>query len=653
MARDKQGGPANEKKLEQYGVWVKVKPREVITTPALEDSFQLSDLDASKVGTVMVPPEEDESTLTVEEEKLLDELETELVPEDTSENVFVPEEEPLLAEGELPDIESEPAELETPDIALGQSSDEELPELEEESEPAPRAESPRHAAPEPGEVEVTLSDDLEEKEHFDDLEAVESELASVATTTRQEAAHSSADILARIESELRTIRTDLTQLRTELSGLRESAAAQESGPEASDAEASGGFFDEDEDETIALTGDELDNILNTADITEEPAEAPSTEIPAEGDLDIEVFETPSEAESKDSENEEAAPADLQDDILSYETVTMEEDKLPPLPEDSEETVDLDASEDSLVLLDESPIAEEEQPEIIEASLTEDIPAELVLDELAVEPETEASEENLESVELPEIDLEAIPEIEAELEPIPVTPGPAESSSLDDEGSETIDLETLDLGEEPTIVEAVPEQVEEIEVVPDAESLDEAETVLEEEPTDDAALESIDTLTDEVDLEALAAEAEELEDNVPAAPSVDDLDLGDLESVNEEEAPAAEAPVAEAAPEEIEIAFEEGSDKELEKAEELESLESLEQVLDAEEVLDEATAESEATPAAAANADIPDNLKDEIRTVLKYMDHLLEALPDEKIQEFASSDYFVMYKKLFEDLGLGE
>jgi hypothetical protein len=56
---------------------------------------------------------------------------------------------------------------------------------------------------------------------------------------------------------------------------------------------------------------------------------------------------------------------------------------------------------------------------------------------------------------------------------------------------------------------------------------------------------------------------------------------------------------------------------------------------------------------AVSSGIPDNLKDEIRTVLKYMDHLLEALPDEKIQEFASSDYFVMYKKLFEDLGLGE
>ena len=59
------------------------------------------------------------------------------------------------------------------------------------------------------------------------------------------------------------------------------------------------------------------------------------------------------------------------------------------------------------------------------------------------------------------------------------------------------------------------------------------------------------------------------------------------------------------------------------------------------------------PEGGGVSSIPDNLKDEIRTVLKYMDHLLEALPDEKIQEFASSDYFVMYKKLFEDLGLGE
>ena len=35
------------------------------------------------------------------------------------------------------------------------------------------------------------------------------------------------------------------------------------------------------------------------------------------------------------------------------------------------------------------------------------------------------------------------------------------------GSETIDLETLDLGEEPKVIDAVPEQVEEIEELQDA------------------------------------------------------------------------------------------------------------------------------------------------------------------------------------------
>ena len=48
MARETQSSPAGEKKLEQYGVWVKVKPREVVPAPALEESFELSDLEATK-----------------------------------------------------------------------------------------------------------------------------------------------------------------------------------------------------------------------------------------------------------------------------------------------------------------------------------------------------------------------------------------------------------------------------------------------------------------------------------------------------------------------------------------------------------------------------------------------------------------------------
>ena len=57
------------------------------------------------------------------------------------------------------------------------------------------------------------------------------------------------------------------------------------------------FFDEDEDETIALTGDELDNILNTADITEGTAEAaaPVEEEPSADSLDLEALDEPSRA----------------------------------------------------------------------------------------------------------------------------------------------------------------------------------------------------------------------------------------------------------------------------------------------------------------------------------------------------------------------
>ena len=49
----------------------------------------------------------------------------------------------------------------------------------------------------------------------------------------------------------------------------------------------------------------------------------------------------------------------------------------------------------------------------------------------------------------------------------------------------------------------------------------------------------------------------------------------------------------------------------------------------------------------ANAD----LKQDIKSVLLYMDQLLENLPEEKIVEFAKSDEFVTYKKLFSELGL--
>jgi hypothetical protein len=50
-------------------------------------------------------------------------------------------------------------------------------------------------------------------------------------------------------------------------------------------------------------------------------------------------------------------------------------------------------------------------------------------------------------------------------------------------------------------------------------------------------------------------------------------------------------------------------------------------------------------------ELPSELKSELRNILSYMDQLLESLPEEKIEEFAKSEYFDSYRKLFKDLGL--
>jgi hypothetical protein len=62
-------------------------------------------------------------------------------------------------------------------------------------------------------------------------------------------------------------------------------------------------------------------------------------------------------------------------------------------------------------------------------------------------------------------------------------------------------------------------------------------------------------------------------------------------------------------------------------------------------------ESDGTETAQATATLPVELKDEIKSVLSYMDQLLESLPEEKIEEFARSEHFEVYKKLFEELGI--
>ena len=59
------------------------------------------------------------------------------------------------------------------------------------------------------------------------------------------------------------------------------------------------------------------------------------------------------------------------------------------------------------------------------------------------------------------------------------------------------------------------------------------------------------------------------------------------------------------------------------------------------------------PATAGGAKIGGPVREEVRSVLAYLDQLLDALPPEKVREFAQSKHFSTYKKLFREFDLNE
>ena len=76
-----------------------------------------------------------------------------------------------------------------------------------------------------------------------------------------------------------------------------------------------------------------------------------------------------------------------------------------------------------------------------------------------------------------------------------------------------------------------------------------------------------------------------------------------------------------------------------------------------DVKEDVSSENESVPQSEEVAvenqisEIPQDLKQDIKSVLVYMDQLLDSLPEEKIAEFARSEHFELYKKLFNELGL--
>ena len=617
--------------LDQYGVWVKAGPVTVEEESSDLEGFELSDIsedsgeltseEEALLGSLEKEPNKDDAEKAVEEESLdldFDDEPTLEMPAEAAEKAEKPAEEDLDLDFNLDDedLDAKPedddlgidaitiptADEDLSDIDmedLEQSKDEELPELEIDEEHLKSLETEVALEPEaaeketqtPAEEEASLDLDIETElpdfqeaattkgspmhstnqaaetapVEFNDLEAVEQEMTEPVKPAGSDKSY---DILAKIEEELVSIKAELAELKRELSGLRPGEPVapevmEEEIPKQEGAEKTG-FFDEDEDETIALTGDELDNILNTADITEEKGE--SDVLPEEFDLGPIGGEEKNLSDQNDiisleepAPIAEAIPVTTPEEQAIIEEYNRELDKFgeEEITLDEEDAIDAGAVE---ALPEEHEdflgIVEAQAPETIiaETPKTDDAPP---LEEIVLEEEPKAPE------------TEEVPVIEEEVT-VPVL----------EEEAPAVQAETLEKQAE-----------EEIEF--DLDALD--QTVVEEEPVEEEA-------------PAFEEELEEMEISIP----------------EEKPAPAAEIPVQE------EVPF----------AEELPAAEVQPQ---------------EKTPAPSAAAaqgeSIPANLRDEIRSVLKYMDQLLESLPEDKIQEFAKSEHFEVYRRLFEELEL--
>ncbi len=346
---------------------------------SLDDlTLDLDSLDVDSFAEASTAAPASEPTEEADELEELD-LDTELdanVLNLDEEDLDLEEDELDLDSLSLGDEETEIAELDL--SALSDDEDEdELPELEADDE-------------EPFEAGM--------EESFDDIGAVENEMLSESPAPPPD--DRSGTLLESIERELGSIRTELSDLKRELSQLREQPGRVIEGTPEPDDEAAGGFFeddDEDEDETIALTGAELDNIMNTAEFTEEagqptdldellkeqPVEAESDavqeitleEAPEDfGTIDIDLGESPAPLFSGSDEDVEAlASMDIDAELSDIEDL---EDEGPAPPEtvvEVETETETESDTDLDLIFDAEPLdLEEEAPtEQPEAPATQD------------------------------------------------------------------------------------------------------------------------------------------------------------------------------------------------------------------------------------------------------------------------------------------
>jgi len=386
-----------------------------------------------------------------------------------------------------------------------------------------------------------------------------------------------------------------------------------------------------EDEITLEEAAETPVLLEDEITLEEPAETP---VLLEDEITLEEpAESPASLEDEITlEETEESPASLEDEI------TLEEAEESPASLEDEITLE-EAAETPASLEDEITLEEaEESPASLEDEITLEEPA-----ETPTPLENKMSDEQLfmgDSLDLSDAVIDE-PDLSAGIVEAPleepvlgdISFGDDVSLDMDDFGV-GIDIDTKDSGlADDPVADSLA-----IDIDTSAELGAEENLALADSPADDLAMDDVgaglelamDDLNAGIDLDE--KETDSLANEPADSLAIDNLDDG-LTGV---------------IPEGLEENAEEAS---VSLDDDLEAFADDLSIGEEEISLPDAPAAKFAKADAGEDIDIPANFKSELKSVLSYMDHLLESLPEDKIEEFAKSEYFDSYKKIFKELGL--
>lgn len=527
-----------------------------------------------------------------------------------------------------------------------------------------------HAAPKQTVIDydlaITEDDEVSSapviKEIKTDAKAEEKE-----TTTENTAINN--ELLERIISDLSGLKDEISNLKNDLAELREkssienalpSCATQENEAEIetpATEEPSGFFGNSDEDETIALSGDELSNIMNSADFTEEVVEnvSPDAETKEAAGFTEETFVNDVEPSAEETtfdmsqENEASYPISDSFSDASESSLSANSESEPEVSV-SNDFVEMSPTED--FGMQEEVKSEPAEPESFnenediqeETAAASDIP-DTIPDDIIDEP---AFDDSLYSAPTPMPEESGIIE-----EEVPSLEEPLVTDTFETEPSAAfVSEEETDSGLSLGMEEAEPEEPN-LEIMtedslPEEIDIPKVDEILPEETSENADDIMVDSNPSDFMESVKIDETEKIrdpfiDDIMEEPPTVEDAITDEnVEYLAKDENAIVDEDVSPIPTEEPSATFEE---PQIETKQESFPT-AKEEVSSPAESISEETTESN-----AEDRTLPDDIKSDIKSVLLYMDQLLENLPEDKIMEFAKSEQFVTYKKLFSELGL--